>query len=291
MAKIITGQGFDEKTWTYEKSAFYKGITRVNRNYLILMLIIFALICVLDTRVTVPRYFNLMVSPAEITAAEIANIDAQKDFKVQPFFAIREVAEEFNHYGVSGRLAYPKDFRVRLRLTGISWESTTIPVQSDSEDIRVSYDMLKLDDKYLLIKRLNKNSDLTQVGTLCIMPDNYRENLILPNTNISPDLIYPYIFDSTGDAFVGMWPNLPFSALLLITWLVVFIYRIRKLKHVERSNAYKRLEVYTGSIEDNIKAIDKEIAESTSFSAGSITQTKSWRITNKMFSFKVEYIG
>ena len=75
---------------------------------------------------------------------------------------------------------------------------------------------------------------------------------------------------------------------MIVLWGVWFFFVIRRSLSIQRDPAYKRLFACLGSVEENARQIDEELAGIDCYTAGRTTVTEHWRLRRRLFSFLAE---
>lgn len=279
-------QPIDMEHWTFHDSTFCREIRRVNRNRILLGVVLFALIFYFDTMSTIYRVRLAYSEPQPVTHAELSAItDPLVQLTPFGFSANFEESAEFEENLSLKRLMYAQDGVCLVTLTPLDYTPVEI-VSGDNS--YVEYALGRLDTgKYILVKRSSVVKLDSVTGTVGYLPADLRA-IILDNAAIDKDQLCPLIFDATAETFSSVTTEIIFSVFLLLVWGVWFFFVIRRSLSVQRDPAYKRLFVCHGSVEDNARQIDEELNGVDSYSAGRTTVTENWHLRRRLFSFLAE---
>ena len=275
-----------KENWTFENSTFCREIRRVNRNRILLAIIVCALIVYLDTMGTIYRVRMSKCEPQPVTHAELAAItDPITQLTVMGFSANHEESVEFDENVKLKRLMLTKNDSCRMVFTPDDFQKIEI---NSGDDAYIEYTLASLDNgQYVLVKRSAVVKLDTLTGTVGYLPSDLRE-IILKHSGVDPNLLCPLIFDATEEAFGSNGTMIAFSAILLIFWALWFTSIIRRSMSVERDPAYQRLFVCHGTVEENARQLDEELGDEDTYRAGRNTVTEHWRVRRRMLSFLVE---
>ena len=278
----------DMEQWSFENSTFCKEIRRVNRNRILLAIIVCALIVYFDTIGTIYRVRLSKSEPQPVTHAELAAItDPITQLTLFGFSANHEESREFEENVQLKRLMLTKDGSCRLVFTPSDF--TKIEINS-GDDSYIEYTLASLDNgQYVLVKRSALVKLDTLTGTAGYLPGDLRA-VILERTGVDDALLCPLIFDATEETFAATGTMIAFSAILLVFWGLWFFSIIRRSLSIERDPAYQRLFVCHGSVEDNARQLDEELGDEDTYRSGRNIVTEHWRIRRRMLSFLVEPI-
>lgn len=280
----------DIGNWTFHDSTFSREIRRVNRNRIILALIVFAVIFYFDTIGTIFRARIYFSGPKAVTHEEISAVtDPETELKYFGFSANTEKSDVFTDNPKLKRLMFSKGGSCYVSLTPVSVKDSGLKAYTSSgSDTNVEYVLGQLSTgKYLLIKRsaivrLDKAS-----GTISYLPSDLRAEVLGASDVGDADLL-PLIMDATGETFSSVKTDIGFTALLLALWGLWFFFIVRRAMNINRDPAYNRIFMCSGSVEDNARQIDEELQAPDVFTSGRVTVTESWRLTSKLFSFTAE---
>lgn len=276
----------DMENWTFEQSTFCREIRRVNRNRILLAIIVCALIVYLDTIGTIYRVRMSKAEPQIVTHAELAEItDPITQLTLFGFSANHEESAEFDENVRLKRLMLAKNGSCRMVFTPDDF--TPIKINS-GDDSYIEYALAHLDNgQYVLVKRSAVVKLDTLTGTVGYLPGDLR-TIILERSGVDAELLCPLIFDATEEAFGSTGTMIAFSAILLLFWALWFISIIRRSLSLERDPAYQRLFVCHGTVEENARQLDEELGDEDTYRSGRNIVTEHWRIRRRMLSFLVE---
>lgn len=281
-------QPSDLENWSFHDSTFCREIRRVNRNRILLCLVVFVLIFYFDTMSTIYRARLAYSEPQTVTGSDIAAIDDPlTDLTSFGFSANYESSTVFDQDPALKRLMYAKNGSCHLTWTPSAFHELTQQPGGKSDDV-VCYTLAQLEDgTFIAVKR----SALVQLdrltGTLGYLPDDLCKEL-LSCSDIDSHALRPLIFDATAEAFSSVGTSIAFSSILIAVWGVWLFFTIRRAVSLQRDPAYRRLFACLGSVEDNARQIDEELAGIDCYSAGRITVTEHWRLHRHLFKFLVE---
>ena len=272
--------------WTFRDSTFCREIRRVNRNRILLGIVLFLVIFYFDTMNTIYRARLAYSEPQAVTHEELSEItDPLVQLTSFGFSANYEESAEFDENLSLKRLMYSKNGACLVTLTPLDFT----PVEINSGDNSyVEYSLARLSTgKSLLVKQSSLIQLDSVTGTVGYLPADLRD-IILDNADISADQLCPLIFDATAETFSSVTTEIVFSVFLLLVWALWFFFVIRRALSIQRDPAYKRLFVCHGSVEDNARQIDEELGDADAYRAGHTTVTENWRLSRRLFSFLAE---
>ncbi len=280
------------ENWSFHDSTFCREIRRVNRNRILLSLVIFGLIFYFDTMNTIYRARLAYSAPQTVTCQELAAVTNPADeLTLFGFSANHEKSAEFDKLPALKRRMYAKNGSCHLSLTPLAFRDLLVQPgerETGKKDSTVEYVLAQIgDEKYITVKRSALVKLDTLTGTVGYLPDDLRGE-ILDCSDIRSDQLCSLIFDATGEAFSSTGTYIAFSALLIVLWGVWFFFVIRRSLSIQRDPAYKRLFACLGSVEENARQIDEELAGIDCYTAGRTTVTEHWRLRRRLFSFLAE---
>lgn len=297
MPKIKTGGGFHEEQWRVQDSLLYRGIRRTTRNKLIVLFMLLLIICVVLIYPLAVKYKLKYDKPAVITAGELLAITDMSKQPRLPFSATFENSNEYKGNPSLKRIAYFKSDTAMLSITG---ESVTDAKIKSAENAMPGltgstaggkayseYVLLKIGGKYLLTKRVIGTDGLAYKGTLTYLPGDLL-SVAVKSSGVNASQLIPAIFDASGEIFASLKIDTIFCSVFFFIWFISFIIVVRRVFNPTLHDAYKQMYVYAGPVEDNIKDLDREIADPGCYSTLRKTITPNWTITNTMFNFMIK---
>lgn len=280
----------DMENWDFKQSTFSKEIRRVNRNRIILAVIVLTAIFYYDILNTFFRAKMYYAGPKEISHAEISEIsDPETQLKDFGFSANRERSDVFENNPALKRLMCSKNGSCYVSLKPVSISDSGVEAYTATrKKATVEYVLGELSTgKILLIKR-SAIVRLERVqGTIGYLPSDLRAKL-LSASEIEDARLLPLIMDATGETFSSVTTDILFSVFLLLIWGLWFFFILRRALDIQRDPAYNRLFMCHGSVEENARKIDEELKSPDVFTTRRLTITENWRLQSKFLSFVVE---
>lgn len=280
----------DMNDWEFKQSTILREIRRVNRNRIILAVLVIIIIFYLDILNTIFRAKIYYSGPKEITHEEISEIsDPETQLRDFGFSANRERSDVFENNPGLKRLMYSKNGSCFVSLMPVSISDSGVEAFTTSnKKVSVEYVLGRLSTgKILLIKRSSIVKLENVQGIIGYLPSDLRAK-VLGASPVEDANLLPLIMDATGETFSTVAADIWFSAFLLIAWSLWFFFIIRRARDIQRDPAYNRLFMCHGSIEDNARQIDDELQSPDVFTSGRLTVTENWRLKSNLFSFFVE---
>lgn len=306
MATFGPIQAYDEAGWSVKNSFVMKHIRRTNRNNLLRLGVLFVLLLVLFIYPFVIKLYLSQSRPAPLSAEEISSLSAGDIGALLPFSVTYENSADYRESVLRKRVCYQSDGHLRFTLTPdevlpsnivpvksslpvISVGTTNSDVQLDppSEKAYNEYVLLRYGDQYLLTKRPSGDVSTELTGMLCYLPSDVLA-VAAEAAGLPEDAFIPALFDAGGEIFVTLRTDFLFWSILFFIWLAFFIPLIRRIADPTRHEAYRKVYVYAGPTEDNLRDLDRELADPACMRSFGKIITPSWIITSKTFSFEAK---
>lgn len=280
---------YDAENWSFKKSTVVREIKRGNRNLIILGILILAAVVFFDVLGTAYRARMYYSGAVEVSAAELAGIVSPKVQLEQAGFNLsHENSAEFDADLSLKRLGYEKDGSFYLAYTPERIIRTGIKTEAQKSAGYV-YDLAALGDgRYMIFKRPAGLALDTLKGTVAYLPADMKD-AFLKTYEFDGELIAPIFMDASSAAFSGLKTEIAFDAVILLIWGVWFFFVLRKAFNIELSEPYRQLYTCCGPVEENARAIDRELAEDGTYSARNNVITKNWILKRKLFGITIDH--
>jgi len=288
MGKRIVGRKPDEN-WSVEKSTLFAEIRRVGKNRIFLMILILLPILFWDTMPTAVKSAMYFRGAQKVDTETLAAISGPEDLTLFSFSMHRETSEEFDEDPTLKRRGVAKNGSCYVQIAVDDYIDTGITVENGL----TVYSFAVLPNGKMLLMRRSAVVDLeNQKGTIGYLPLDLQEITLQSAAEnggeINPADVLPLFMDATNMVFDSLGAEIAFSVGLLLTWGVALFFAFRVYAFPEKHGAYKAVFIRAGNVEDNIRALEEELLDPDTYTVGSTTVTKTWRLTRKLFSFKLE---
>jgi len=279
---------YDAEIWSFKKSNFVREIRRGTRNRIILGLVLLIAFLFADVLGTAYRARMYYAGAVEVSASELAAVTAPTVQLSNAGFNINhETSDEFENDISLKRLGYEKEGSFYLSYTPDDIIRTGVNV-SDDDTSGYAYDLASLGDgRYMIVKRSAAMALDTLKGTVGYLPSDIKA-VFLEHYDIDGELVAPIFMDASAGAFSNLKTEIWFDAVILLIWGVWFFFVLRHALNIELDDAYRQLYTCRGSVEENARAIDIELASEGTYSVHNNVITKNWTIKRKLFGITID---
>ncbi len=290
-------EGFSEESWQVQNSFFYREIRRTNRNMLIVLAV---LLLVLSLLLIYPFAVKLYISreaPSVMQRETLLSLSRKDVSSYLPFTTTFENSDDYKKNAHLKRLAYAEGLQFVFTIEADErLPSNIVPVENSVPTFientgdslsYIDYVVLQIGDRYLLTKEPVGETGLRLSGMLAYLPDDLL-TIVSDASGLPAEKFIPAIFDTGREIFATLKTDLLFWGILFLIWLSFFIPLIRRMLDPTRHEAYRKMYVYAGSTEENIKALDRELAGEGNLKSFRKIITPSWAVTRRFFSFEAK---
>ena len=283
--------------WTFEKSFFRNEIRRVNLTRMALALLVLAAIVLLDTRSTAVQLVYRLRGAAPVSRDELTALsDPESQLTPMPFPANQEASPVFESDTSLRRLMLVRDGRCIVTVV----PQAVLPTEYDAVEqsgrvsSSVEYVYADLGGRLMIVKRSKARPLDELTGTVGYLPRDILSAVAAASGRDEAEIL-PVLMDTTLETFASLTTDTACSAAALLLWGLWAFFIVRRAMRVDRSPAYKRLFSCHGTVEENARAIDLELAQHPDFGLFGDIVTENWHIRRRPFSFLVEprssYLG
>lgn len=252
---------------------FYKNISRCNRNFLIANLL-FTLVLIVIVNLYFSQFFyNMLLGPFSLDSASLQ--------------AIPESSYTFNYdlmddcYIIQNKFFFRLEGQEVLDFYTIGKEQV-----SKLELLDAYYMLLKIDDKYLVVKTLTKKAKKSYSGVISnLLAKALWDVDSRSGGKITEADLYPYMLN-TIDNYQTYWRSIIFALLFGLN-LANYFRVFRRIVNYKNHPLHKRLGRY-GNEPEVIASIDDEVKKVGGKVPKKGLTTPSWIIRKGLFKVEIE---